>query len=566
MLTSETLSSLAERCVEVWSNHTLLLLGVGTTLAILWIDNRKRQRQKLPLPPGPKGLPLIGNMLDIPSTCEWEKYHEWCKEFDTDVLYLNVAGTHMIVLDNLEVTTDLLEKRSTLYSSRAKFPMIRELMGWDFNFTFMDYGKHWQKYRRLVHQALHSTAARQFRPQLIKSTRNLLNSFLEKPESLIPNLRHMASETILDIAYGIEVLPTGDPYVDTAEQALHYLCAAAMPGAFLVDSIPILKYVPEWFLWPFTSNGGGFKKKAREWKVVVRRFAERPFNMVKKGIADGTAKPSFVSNGFAQMEAGVEDDAYQEDIIMGAAGTLYTGGTDTTVAALTACMLALVKNPEIVKKAQQQLDSVIQSGHLPDFHDEPLLPYITAIAKEALRWREVLPISVPHYINCEDEYKGYRIPAGSWVIPNAWRMLHNENVYPDPFKFIPERFLTKDGKLDLKTQPDPSHACWGFGRRICPGRFLAFEAMWVAIASILYVFDIEKKRDEAGNEIEPLEDFQSSLVVISNPFPYSIKPRSKEKEELIKNSALSGRCMAFEDTWAVIATMLYLFDISKKTK
>ena len=101
-------------------------------------------------------------------------------------------------------------------------------------------------------------------------------------------------------------------------------------------------------------------------------------------------------------------------------------------------MLALVKNPDIVKKAQKQLDSVVQPGHLPDFHDEPLLPYITAIAKEAMRWREVLPIcryrvsrsiqvinaatptAVPHYINEEDEYKGYRIPAGSWIIPNTW--------------------------------------------------------------------------------------------------------------------------------------------------
>jgi len=121
------------------------------------------------------------------------------------------------------------------------------------------------------------------------------------------------------------------------------------------------------------------------------------------------------------MESGTADEAYREDIIQGAAGTMYTAGSDTTVSALASCILGLLDRPDVIKRAQQELDSVVKPGYLPDFNDEESLPFITAIAKEALRWRDVTPTAIPHYLQCEDEYKGYRIPARSIIIPNSWQ-------------------------------------------------------------------------------------------------------------------------------------------------
>lgn len=98
-------------------------------------------------------------------------------------------------------------------------------------------------------------------------------------------------------------------------------------------------------------------------------------------------------------------------------------------------------------------------------------------------------------------------------MPDSSRaMLHDENVYPDPFVFKPERFLTKDGKIDNTTR-DPRHACFGFGRRICPGRHMAFSAVWIALASILYSFSIDKTKDEAGDLIELTHEYLSALVM-----------------------------------------------------
>ncbi|CAA7261119.1 unnamed protein product [Cyclocybe aegerita] len=150
----------------------------------------------------------------------------------------------------------------------------------------------------------------------------------------------------------------------------------------------------------------------------------------------------------------------------------------------------------------------------------------------------ILPIAIPHYLQVEDEYKGYRIPAGSIIIPNSWAMLHDEGAYPDPFTFNPERFM-KDGQLN-KDIRDPAHACWGFGRRICPGRFMAFSSIWITIASMIAAFDIKKATDPEGNAIEPSHECVSALV--SAPYRSSALSSLAQR----KWSTLSARVPAQE--------------------
>lgn len=100
----------------------------------------------------------------------------------------------------------------------------------------------------------------------------------------------------------------------------------------------------------------------------------------------------------------------------------------------------MLANPDSQRKAQVEIDRVVKPGHLPDFSDEASLPYVTAVVKELLRWKLVVPLgqsvavlqfaqavsslnfnaAIPHYLLVDDVYKGYRIPAGSIVISNLW--------------------------------------------------------------------------------------------------------------------------------------------------
>ncbi|PFH47986.1 hypothetical protein AMATHDRAFT_6246 [Amanita thiersii Skay4041] len=503
-----------------------LVASAGSFALIYYLHQKSKRRgfESLPLPPGPPKRFMLGNLPDMPKSFEWIQYHKWCKEYNTDIIHLNVLGTDLVILDTSEAAMELLERRSSIYSGRARMPMINELMGWDFDFAFQDYGERWRAQRKLMHHSFHPTAARNFRPHSLKSAHTFLRRMLTRPDDTLENLRYMAGETVMSIAYGLDILPENDPYIELSEKGVFPLMIAAVPGAFLVDTMPILKYVPEWF------PGAGFKKKAREWKRLALEMVNEPYNVAKKNMESGHYKPSFVSDSLSKVKDD-SDSEWQELLIKSTAGTMYAAASDTTVTAVTNCILGLLAHPEVLKKAQVEIDSVIPFGDLPTFAEEFNLPYITAIVMETLRWREVVPFAVPHLLIEDDVYNGYRLPKGSLIIPNAWAMLHNEQVYPEPFEFKPDRFM-KDGKIN-KDVRDPAHAVWGFGRRICPGRYMSFSAIWISIASIIAAFDITKAVDENGNVIEPNQEFIPGLVCIPKPYKCSIKPRSKKHLETI---------------------------------
>ncbi|KAJ7438060.1 cytochrome P450 [Mycena latifolia] len=490
---------------SMWS-----ILGL---IILVYAVRANRNRSRLPLPPGPKKLPLLGNLFDMPLDRMWETYRNWSKEFDSDIIHLDVAGTSIVVLSSVEAVHDLFEKRSSSYSDRPRLPMLVELMGWDFAM-----GDRWRAHRKI--------AVKQFQPQERAAAHDLLRRILKDPKDVMHHFRHMAGTLIMDVTYGIDVNTSNNQYIDLAEEAMNGLSVASIPGRFLVDTFPALKYVPSWI------PGADFKRMAKKWHKAARELLERPFAHVKQNIALGTARPSFTSLSLTALQDNENDG--QESVVKTTAANMYAAGADTTVAALGTFVLAMLANPDAQAKAQAEIDSIVGTGHLPDFSDEAALPYVSAIVKEVLRWRNVTPIGVPHFLPSEDEYHGYRIPARSIVFGNVWAIMHDEEMYPDPHSFKPERFLL-DGKLNPAVR-DPE-AAFGFGRRICPGRHMVAASLWITIVSVLATLDIKKLRDANGKEVEPSCEYCPGLISAPLPFECSITPRSNQAAELIHATA-----------------------------
>ncbi|KIM79114.1 hypothetical protein PILCRDRAFT_74603, partial [Piloderma croceum F 1598] len=116
-----------------------------------------------------------------------------------------------------------------------------------------------------------------------------------------------------------------------------------------------------------------------------------------------------------------------------------------TVSAIVSFILALVLHPEMRTRGQEELDRVVGRDRLPTFDDRPALPYIEGIVKETLRHLRTYMTGAPHDLDKDDEYNRYFIPAGTIVLPNQWAMLHDETEYPDPFAFLPKRWILGDG-------------------------------------------------------------------------------------------------------------------------
>ncbi|KAI0651028.1 cytochrome P450 [Trametes meyenii] len=508
--------------VFVFDLPSLLLVCAVLALAVLTV-----RRKRHSLPPGPKGLPVLGNIFDVPKEFEWLAYERWGREHQSEIISLNLAGTPVIVVNSAQAAHDLFEKRSSLYSDRTRMPMLNELVGCDWHFVFMGYGDSWRERRRVFHQYFHPNAATHYRPREIKVARELLRRLLETPDDFMIHLRHMAGSLILGVAYGIDVQPKNDPYIATAETALHAMSMAGNAGAYLVDYIPFLKHIPSWF------PGATFKRQAAEWRKATTAMVEVPFKAVRNAMAEGRGVPSMIVS--LLLDLSDDQDKHKETVISGVAAAAYTGShlVLQTVSAIGSFFLAMLLYPEVQRKAQAEVDRVVGKGRLPDFSDEPSLPYVSALVREVLRWRPVTPLAVPHRLTADDVYNGYHLPAGSIVVGNSWAILHDEKTFPDPEAFIPERFLNPNGSLRTEMR-DAESAAFGFGRRICPGRHLACSSIWIAIASVLSTFTLSKPVDEDGHVVEPDGGYLSGLVTYPLPFKCEFKPRSEATAHLIQ--------------------------------
>ncbi|KAJ7123980.1 cytochrome P450 [Mycena crocata] len=503
---------------------------VGVALASLafYVAHRFYNRLLQPLlPPGPKGLPIVGNIFDVPQSHQWLAYLDMSRTYGSDIISLQLMGTIVIVLNSATAVADLLEERSAIYSDRPRLVMLTELVGFGWNFGFMRYGPTWRRkyHRKILAQHFQPSQIHFFRPCELRAARVLLQRLLESPAKFERHLRHMAGDVILSTVYGIDERPENDPYLDIAEKALHAMAATANSGAWLVDTFPLLQYLPEWF------PGAGFKRKAREWRKSVLALPEVPYNFVKQSMAAGTEKSSIMSRAL-EKSAGTPEADELEPTVKNILGVGY-GGADTTVAVLGTFILAMTLYPEVQKKAQAAVDEVVGDGRLPDFNDK--IPYVDAIVREVLRWRPITPLPMAHAVIEDDMYKGYRIPAGSVVLGNGWAILHDEAIYgPSTDHSIPERWLTKEGEIN-EAMREPG-AAFGFGRRVCPGKDMAQWSVWICVASILASFDISKSLDNDGIPIEPSGEYTSGMISYPVPHKCDILPRSERAVVMIQTA------------------------------
>ena len=152
----------------------------------------------------------------------------------------------------------------------------------------------------------------------------------------------------------------------------------------------------------------------------------------------------------------------------------------------------MVAYPEVQKRAQAELDTVVGRGRVPTFADRALLPFTVAILREVLRWRTGIPLGLPHTADEEGWYEGMFIPKGSMLIANMLPCNRDPAVYGDDGdQFKPERHLDEEGRL--KPAPpatkDHGHVSFGFGRRVCVGQHVAEDTLFIATAVLLWAFD-----------------------------------------------------------------------------
>lgn len=490
------------------------LLGIGVYLLNLYI---KRRRLPAPLPPGPRGLPIIGNAADMPTQKDWFTYAEWGRKYG-GIASVEVMGQHIIIVNSVDVMREL-DIKGALYSDRPRLEMGGELLGYSETLVLIPYGDRFRAYRKNIAKYIGGTTqVKELHPLIERSTRKFLRKIMTNPDDLMAHLRKLQGNIILNLTYGIDVQEGDDPFVALIERANENFNKATVPGSFLVDFFPVLRKLPQWL------PGMGFMETARRWARDTLEMIEAPYRFTLQQIEAGIAPRSYVSN-FLEECVDTMNASEARDLKC-SASSLYGGGADTTVSAEYAFHLAMVLFPEVQTRAQAEIDTVIGTNRLPSLQDLPDLPYVRAIVSETLRWNSVAPTGVPHRAIEDGIVAGYFIPKDSIIVCNLWNMLHDENIWPQPFKFSPERFL------GANPQRDPRDVCFGYGRRICPGMYLAEAALSMTISMTLAAFDITSAV-ENGVSIIPKHENTSGTISYPEAFKCVIKPRSERAAALV---------------------------------
>ncbi|KAI0723015.1 cytochrome P450 [Earliella scabrosa] len=491
----------------------LLVLGV-------FLVSRLFRKQPLgPLPPGPRGLPLIGSVLDIPLTYQWVHFSNWSQRWG-DIFSFSLLGQRFVIVTSPKIALDMLEKKSAIYSSRAPIPVAGDVIGWNGAMIMQPSGHRMRETRKLLGSVMASTKrVERFHDLVEQETKEFLVGLSNRTDTLYREVQKLAGSIIVMIAYGYKSKGDDDIIIKTVDKAMEEFAIVMSPGAFLADVFPILTKVPAWF------PGAAWKKRAAEYRQTFEAMVELPYRWVKEQMAAGTAFPSFAST---LLEGNT--DAEREHLVKMAAASLYAGGADTTVSSIMSFFLAMICFPEVQRKAQVELDTVIGPDRIPTLADKDRLPYLNAVYLEVLRWIPVAPMGFPHLLIEDDVHEGYYIPKGTLVMVNIWNILHDPQAYRDPMTFNPDRYIATP---EREAERDPRDFAFGFGRRKCPGIFFAEASIFAVVAMALQLYNIEKAADATGNVIEPAMEGSGTLISHPLPFKCRMTVRSDKAQALL---------------------------------
>ncbi|OJA14058.1 hypothetical protein AZE42_05223 [Rhizopogon vesiculosus] len=153
--------------------------------------------------------------------------------------------------------------------------MAQDLIGWGNDLILQQYGERFRQIRRMIHKLFGSpSSVKAFHPIQKYVTLRFVQNVLNKPEELAAHVRNAIGATILKILHGYDVQEGNDPLVELTDKAMAQFSEVTTPGAYLVNTIPILKYLPSWF------PGASFQKTALLYRQTLRDFLETPYNMV----------------------------------------------------------------------------------------------------------------------------------------------------------------------------------------------------------------------------------------------------------------------------------------------
>ncbi|KAG2196313.1 hypothetical protein INT47_009308 [Mucor saturninus] len=467
-------------------------------------SNKKKGTKEIPVPGS--AYPYVGHMLSM-GELPGRKVSEWINELGP-IIKLRMGVQTWIMIGDPALAHKIFVSNGAESSFRPHSVYSHDhysLNGKGVVFSQPD--AEWKEGRAAMLSVLGPKHIEKYMDSIIEESENLVTRFIEttEKEGATDPFKHLELNS-LNVVFSATFGRKFDSVHDKEFINLSTMIETSMKFAGLENDLanflPVVSVI-DYFAGTQAKQKSFIKNRRNPVyrKLIEEARASTSPNVIK----------SLKENGFN----------LSEDDTLVFTSDLMAAGTDTVSVTLAWNIAIMCNHPEVQIAASAELDSFIKkNGRLPLFNERTELPYCVSVMKECMRYRPTTPFGVPHTTQKDLEIDGYIIPKGATIISNMDSM-HKSNVYSEPEKFIPERFMT-----NLKTMQaaangrfeERDHYNFGWGRRICPAIYLAEIEIFQAFTQLFSRCFVEPT-DAGMPDIVGAEN--AGLTIL--PIPYKVK-------------------------------------------
>ncbi|XP_044954925.1 geraniol 8-hydroxylase-like [Hordeum vulgare subsp. vulgare] len=488
---------------------SLLFMLLSSYALQLLTDVRRR------LPPGPRPLPVIGNLLDVllVGKLPHRSLARLAEQYGP-LMTLRLGTVVVIVASSAATAREVLQTHNTALSGRNP-PDAWNGMGHAANSVFVLPPRNkWRALRRIG--AEHLLSPRRLdgdalRPLLRDAVLGMLRRVSELAASGAPvEVGHAAFASVMDLQWramfsvGLDE-PTSRELHGFAREAVAHSLRPNVSDFFPALAAADLQRVRRGFA----------THLARVYQLIDQQIERR---RDARQAGDGDARKDDLLGVMLDMSEEQGKDAVDalvnQDFMRAFFTDIFLAANDTISGTIEWAMAELLQDPQAMTKVQQELKNVLGSKMHVEYSDINQLPYLQAVIKETLRLHAVVPL-VPNKAEATVKIHGHTVPKGSTVLVNVWAIHHDAELWPEPNKFIPERFLKQQEEVSFQGAVDLRFVPFSAGRRTCLGLPMATRMIHTMLGSLLHRFKWTLLREVEGSGVDMSEKVGITMAMAS---------------------------------------------------
>jgi len=472
------------------STATLLFISLVTLVIIVSLVSRRSTRisssNKLRRPPGPWGLPMVGNLLHLLTSQPQVALRDLANKHGP-VMYLRLGQVETVVVSSPAAAQEVLREKDLCFASRPSLLATEIICYGNLDITFAPYGAYWRMLRKLcVLELLSSRKVRQFAPIRDSETMSLVKEIHAtgregQPVNLGRLLVLCASSITAKATFGEQCdSQLRDQFMEAMDVAQDNAT-----GFSVGDLFPSLRFV---------DVATGMRRRLKRARQQIDEVGDKIINACEARRRDkNTTTDTACDDDLLSVMLRIRDDGdttfpIGTTNIKAIIVDLFTAGTETTSSTAEWVMSELMRNPEVMEKAQGEVRRMIDNK-IPQDHENQMggLRYMKMVIKETMRLHPVVPLLLPRVCGETCDVGGFEVTKGTRIIVNSWALARSPEIWHDAEKFRPERFEDSPIGYDKGTQFE--YLPFGGGRRMCPGDVFALAVLELILVRLLYYFD-----------------------------------------------------------------------------